>query len=744
MGVLGASSTIKNDPSRFCENFTLNWDNDDDEPDKMGEQKVALLIDSMSLLHHIVYCKTRQDYQDLGTIRRKCAAYIRKLLDVIVAVGQGESSIRFFFDGLNPQSKTITQVKRLSRQGLIASEMAKGHNIPYKDKILPHFAQSAFQEAIEELMKNSNFNNHLFIYRPRYGEAEAHINDWIKDNHAGFTKLAIISEDSDFLIYDSSPGFIPPNSIKFEMSSSGGNNDKAKPRLQGQLYSRSKFLKALLPDIKREIIDDYPGILTAVAAIAGCDYTAKWTTLELQHMNKLRGHIVRSDIGGLRLKYRKNPTASQAFTAIVRFINHYAKNHGPHIRDDDAWIFKLIKDNCAHSARQIVYDMIDSVYETYYEDLEVAYAFDDLDCCLVDVRRLLSHGIVYCYPVVETDSVVKTVDIHDMVSSSSATLPPTPVQIEAWINHGYSVWMYPHFCQLRRRLYALIRQIVKEHNESKIPNRSSLSSIWSRDGSSSEEATDDIKVVEYVRGTQKGHDQQMVAINIRVPQHHSDSTLSSGLEHLQAVMLPSGDGFSLKRCLALTLFGWASKHVSIFEHEQASSHIVSLISSMMLPDKLAALVLLLETAPSRMVDTFGIPVLTNKVIQKEVDLFIPLIDVAIHHGMLLYGTLSLLLIPRHIGITGKQTIEEKSKECIGGQLSDIFDYASMLIIWEHLRCANNNIGQHVILDVVFTGLQSFLKPTDDGGVAWKDTLEAWKHEATSVWNLWCQVGTASS
>jgi hypothetical protein len=193
-----------------------------------------------------------------------------------------------------------------------------------------HLAQWAFQEAIHETIQETRpfAPKYLFIHRPRNGEGEALINHWISQNGSYFMKIGIIYEDSDFLIYDSCPGFIPPRSIKIEV-----HNDMY--CLQGQLFSQVKFLKAFFAGIL--YVERFT--MASLATVDGCDYS--FPARNEQHLDQLRRRIIQSDIGGLRIKNRNNLTAATSLTAIARSILHYMKQAGPNNIWIDIFVRKL-------------------------------------------------------------------------------------------------------------------------------------------------------------------------------------------------------------------------------------------------------------------------------------------------------------------------------------------------------------------------------------------------------------------
>jgi hypothetical protein len=714
MGILGASSVMKQDPARFCETFTLNWNG--------AEQgKVALLIDAMSLLHYLASSSARSDYLDLATIRQGTSEYTKSLLKVVGSQGM----VHFFFDGLSPKAKYASQIKRYTRQAGIAEKMAKGELPAAKDRIIHHLAQWAFQEAIEEMIQETLpfAQTRLFIHRPRNGEGEALINHWIAQNGSFFTKIGIISEDSDFLIYDSCPGFIPPRSIKIEV-----HNDMY--CLQGQLFSRVKFLKAFFAGIPN--VDRFT--MATLATLAGCDYT--FPSRNEQLLDQLRRRIIQSDIGGLRIKNRNNPTAATSFTAIARSMSHYMNQAGP----NNFWIDIFLIANCEEPTA--IKSMIKQTLKIYYDELELSSddQNEDRSPVMVDVRRLLVHGVIYCYPVAEEtmgqeivnserkDRNLKKRDRNGSLADSSVVntsayaivpLPPVSTQIDHWMNQS-SMWLFPHFRQVRARLYVIIHNYIKVKGSKRI-RTFNMGCSWTKEDYSA-------FVVEYVREG-KGSQVKMGDRYIKVPHHN---TVSSGL---QPAMLNDADETEvMERWIILCVLG-TTKLLPGPKLEAANLYGLGLLSSLMLPFNLAALTILMTTAPR--LDSFKISSSVHEDTTDEVDLMLPLVSIAVHHTMLVFKTLAQLFPNSESRLFGNKAV------------SDMFDYKIVVMLWDSIRlgrnledlpdqeCFSALDDQNIIgyLNDCFKALVRF-KANDP---QWSETLKQWKMRAEPLWALWWHV-----
>ena len=130
------------------------------------------------------------------------------------------------------------------------------------------------------------------------------------------TEVYILANDTDFLVYPSSPGFISFKSLEIQ-------KENGITRLSGIEYTRQQFLGAFLPNAEAVQED----VMPVIAALVGCDYVLNEKSQRV--LCSAMNQIVRSDIGGLRQKARNNPTRAQRLTsAQTKFEYSLSSNYG--------------------------------------------------------------------------------------------------------------------------------------------------------------------------------------------------------------------------------------------------------------------------------------------------------------------------------------------------------------------------------------------------------------------------------
>jgi hypothetical protein len=707
MGVRGARSLMDQDPTRYCETFRWNGDNNE-------QGNLALLVDGKSLLYDVAVRPDNMLHASPATIHDCVGAYIQNLLMVVVG-SNSKGSVHIFLDGLCPKEKIPAQIERLGKQAIYGDKLANGDmSQPKVTKVLHHLAEWAYVEAIERLMERTEFASMLHLHRPSMGEGEAHINQWIVQNSSLYENIAIISEDSDFLVYESCPGFIPPSSIKFE-------DQNGKSCIMGQHYLRSKFIKSFLIQETNDMT-----VMTAIAALAGCDYILE--SADEGALKDLRKSIVTSDIGGLRQKLRNNPSASATLTAILRMVAHYKKMCSP-----ETWLETLVKDMAGASA-QIARKAIRQIHEIYLYSLELsASPMLEINPGMVDVRRLIQYGIVYCYPLIESwdqaEAVIRPTklkkdrrgvlphyDIVDVCSHALVNSPPLTTQMETWIRKS-SAWCMPHFKQIRARLYSLIRLAVVNR---RMPSNLQPGDFWAQQHASVEE-------VARIASGQRG----MERVEVTIPDH---LLMSSGFHHEE---LMQDDPLAIDRALVYCILG-TPQQLAICREKEPQQQGPLFLASIMLPFNLASLLILMATAPN--LDPFELTPLTSAEACSEVNQVLPILSVACAHAFLLVDTISCLWAEQvHLPSLAKQA----------PNVSDTFRHDNALLLWQCLRLGRNleylaNSDTFVAEDSAnirgyladcFAQLLE-LRPDDPH---WAELLTKWQTVVLPLWETWWDV-----
>eukprot|EP00934_Nitzschia_sp_Nitz4_P001476 Nitzschia sp. Nitz4//scaffold56_size114212//55353//57533//NITZ4_003949-RA/size114212-processed-gene-0.26-mRNA-1//-1//CDS//3329554703//1476//frame0 len=707
MGIHGARSLMDADPARYCEAFLWNWA---DESVKQN-LTLGLLIDAKSVLYHVVLKQESVVYASPATIYECCLAYFRRLLQV---VGE-DGGVHIFLDGLPPHQKIHAQVDRMAQQAITADQLARGE-ISGSIKLLHHLAEWAFVEAITNLQQTSE--QRIVLHRPQVGEAEAHINQWLLHNPVEYSKIAIISEDSDFLVYNACPGFIPPSSLRF-------TERQGKFCLQGQHYVREKFLRAFLGEITMDT-----SVMTTVAAIAGCDYALGKE--QAQILSDLRAKIAASDLGGLRPKLRTNPTAAAALKAILRLVAHFKVNAG------NCWLKSLCQVFASPKIDEVI-QVIQSTHQVYYYALQLPMTPElEIPPGMVEVRRLLQYGMVYCYPVIETfrsfegpdDSATKpsgrdpafvchfspgSVQAHALVP-----VPPLSTQIEVWSARS-SIWHFPHFRQIRARLYSYIR--LQVYN-GRVPTKVIPGDFW---------ITSSDPVVEEVIRMNAGQRTTVQRTRVVVPEHATMSAMFDAQSLLEA------DEQSLDKALVFCIHGTPQQLVTVRPRGTAVGGVV-FVASTMLPFNLAFLLIMLSTVPKE-VYAFDIPALSyDTAACSELNQVLPMMTVACAHADLLVNTLACFW-------TECEQVTNLGWPALN--VSATFQHDVALMIWSAVRDGRNleylksqdsfvsedgtNISQYT--NDCFVKLQA-MRP---GDMSWSKVLSLWQKEAVPIYEVWWEV-----
>lgn len=712
MGIHGARSLMDADPARYSETFT--WECDDRGSPPNPNQTLGLLIDAKSVLYHVVLKQENVLYASPATVYECCGAYFTKLIQVVGRHG----GVHVFFDGLAPEHKIPSQIKRMGEHASSGDKLARG-DITGSVKLLHNLAEWAFVEAVQRLYLL--FPDRLSMHRPSIGEAEAHINHWLVQHPSTYSTVAIISEDSDFLVYESCPGFIPPSTIHF-------SRQKGKQSFQGQHYLRDKFIRAFLGESTKDTT-----VMTAIAALAGCDYTLS-DKEQNQVLGIIRKRVASSDLGGLRPKSRNNPSASSTLTAILRLVAHYKAKTGGN------WLHHLCKDFADPVANDAQF-AIQSIHEVYYYTIQTSPSPDfDISPGMVEVRRLLQYGMVYCYPIVETfrtkpdtesshgsrgnikDPALTQhhyspggVHAHALIPS-----PPLSTQLEMWISRS-SIWHFPHFRQIRARLYSYIRLQVYH---SRCPSNIPPGDFWTK----SSEPT-----IEEVVRVNSGPKCTVERTLLTVPDHSIMSAM------FDARMLLEADDQAIDRALVFCIHGTPQQLPSLRQRGVQKCGVI-FVASTMLPFNLACLLLMMSTTPDE-VASYPPPALSyNDDASSEAYQVLPILSVACAHANLLVDTISTFW-------PEKEPLSSLASPPIG--VSSTFRHDNALMIWNALReCRNLEYlrSQDVFISEDAANISGYLKDCftnlrnlRPGDVAWSNLLHQWHKTVAPLYDVWWET-----
>jgi hypothetical protein len=731
MGISGARELMDSDPARYCAEFTWGWDADGKgtNGNNNNNNTLGLLVDARSLLHHAAFQQGDVLYPSPSTINDQVQIYIHKLLRVVGRKG----GVHVFFDGLAPREQMLAQIQYLGRQASNGERLATLYDrmvgnrthgdyiLDDKDtpsQLLHPLAEWAFVEAVDRLRKR--FTSTLHMHRASIGESEALVNQWLIQNDGAYSRVAIVSEDTDFLVYNSCPGFVPPSTLIYQ-------ERNGQHCLRGRYYLRSKFVRSFPGDSVS--MDSF--VLTTIAAIAGCDYS---TALgQAQEIAIIRKGMAASDMGGLNRKDRHNLTPAIALKAILRVVVHFKKFAGY------AWLEALCKQfTTTPQKAQAALTGLQVIHDVYTYSLEVASnSVLDLVPGMIEVRRLLQHGVFYCYPVVETFRAkirqndrglgyypfAAPVVQHIFEAERGHAVvpcPPLSTQMEEWSSRT-TVWQFPNFKQLRTRLYSYVRLLVYN---GRAPTSIPPGEFWT---SSAE------PLVEEIVRMSTGKDCGVERTHVVVPEHAVKSSMFS----TELILLD--DDLAVDRAIVFCILGVPHQLKAIREMGRKVNGVVFL-ASILLPFNLACLLLMMATAPKD-IAKFDIrkPGFDSRTCS-EVHQVLPMLSVACAHANFLVNTIvafwpgkalnSFLVLPPI-------------------SVSNTFRHDNALLIWDSLREGRNleylesqeiyvskdhNVGRYV--HDCFVRLRR-LRPRED--VAWKDLMDTWQKSVEPMYACWWEI-----
>jgi hypothetical protein len=695
MGIRGAWSLLSNDPRRFGKPWNPCGDDDDEQ---------WIFLDGPSLLYHVAVKDVFDEYPPIvqpptkstqqacpRTIHQRVSNFLLALLEAVPST----TNVHVVMDGLAPAAKIPTQVQRMAER---CGE--NSHNILHLQ------AESAMVEAIEDMMQedagDGRRRRRLQLHRPSHGEAETYIHHWLMLIHSRAVPLppiSILSNDTDFLIFSTCPGFVPLSTLAF-------TKEDSKLRLSGFEYLRSKFTKAHFPGLSFDYMDE---VMTCVAALAGCDYVCD------EHediLGEARTSIIQSDISGLRVKQRNKPTRASALVAIVRYIGHYAR----HSQRQGDWKEPMSLQLFLDSAKsELLLEAFREIHQIYFPRGECPSKELTANQS-VEISRLLERCTIFCRPLVEpwttsessapVHSSRKNATLHTSLYKEGTTtenlfigslvpVPPLPSQVLEWKSH-VSVWLMPHFRQVRLRLYSFIRHQEKLRGTIGCEDR-----CW---------CSDCPFVTEFVRLGQKN---EFGPKEIHVPPLMSDSLWGTGLS--ESLFRDGNDSTGI--CdMAIALVTGSSRTMGILSDDELREHATLFLSSLMLPRPAVLFLSIIGTAPT-LFSSDRNPGPIDPSLQEV----LCMASVAWFHASLVCEALLFF--------------DSRVKVC------NVFDNALAQMIWELMTDTmadscfagdSEDLGE-----AVFDRLPAVLVRECSSALNPKDLAE-WKHTSTILWMGWCQ------
>lgn len=508
-------------------------------------------------------------------------------------------------------------------------------------------------------------------------------------------------------------GYIPPSSLVYEESN-------GRHCLAGTYYLRSKFLRSFLgtPSTKDSTV------MTTVAALSECDYVLGLPVKQFEALRTARQNIISSRLGGLRAKKQNNPSAANALLAVLRVVGHYKEMAGYR------WIEQMCGDFVQHQGKGDLIAALRTIHSIYLYNLKVnAITTTELVPGSIDARRLIQHGTVFCYPLIETyqteNPSMTDTDIlapfDTCFASAVLPCPPLTTEVEKWIAKS-SVWSFPLFRQIRARLYCYVASIARS---GKVAPTIPFADIWT---------LHEEPAAEEVVRTRLGSRWRMQSTLVKLP----PLVLLSSM--IGEELLTQIDNVSIDRGLLFCLAGSLDQLATINTIKDKAESTI-LLASFMLPFNLACLLLMMSTAPREINKVnFRLPSF-NDTSCKEVKKVLPILSVAYSHANTLANILTSFW-------------PEESKMSSFFQpptdASATFRHDTALLIWHSLRVQPNleylpasdssfadeskaSINRY--LDGCFVRLNGFRIGQD---YKLQDSLAQWKLRVAPLYLAWWQ------
>ena len=356
MGIRGAWSLVSNDPRRFG------------EPWECTAVESTVWIDGPSLIYFLALQPKFEEiesfhgnYNQYG--QASPASIHRRTKNFITVLSGLAREVHVVVDGLCTSRKVPTQIARMKAAAQQADDAARSKSTPRNCKVISILAEWTMVDTIQKMCL---MTENLFLHRPATGEAEAYIDEKLHQSQATHG-VAIFSNDTDFLAYEHCPGFVPFSTLQFTPSEDG------KLTLAGFHYLSNNFRRAFFQSFRHE------WLLSTVAGLAGCDY-------EDEKLESARSVILKSKIGGLRVKHQNKPTSQTNLTAVLRYVAHF-------VEQGAQWLDGLVQSLGDPS----LLESLRLVHRTYYPGNEV---LDHEVQLSVEMMRL-QQGVFYCRPLIE-------------------------------------------------------------------------------------------------------------------------------------------------------------------------------------------------------------------------------------------------------------------------------------------------------------------------------------------------------
>ena len=443
MGVKGLRSLLDADKRLYAERWVRSNDGNSQE----GVNDV-IYIDGPALLYHLIGSFWDMVFLDEFYNRAK------KFISCLIKVKCRE--IHLVMEGLAGVEKMEEQISRIQKKMASCDDIAKqlirrsngsGYGkFDRRSNIVPHiFTEAslikAFQNACNEAMQNTSLNDIAhpnFISKVHFAKGEAETaflvllrNKMLNDSSTktSETRHYILSNDTDFMIYALSPGFVALDTVEII-------EDQDIICISGYHFNQKQLCSAF----------DIPSsTLPICALLSGSDYTFR-SDYE-KRMNVLRQRIV-SETVTLSRRKKSNPSYKAQLSAILQYLANITSSWS--ITDTEALDFSskialvLAGQGKGHDSRfsdlQCLFRTIMNVYGYLDPNDRVSdfIAVHVSTTFWTDIERMRKRNMFYWRPILER--VDKDFDLKETDTSNSIT----------------SIYQFSKFQRLRRYLHRTV------------------------------------------------------------------------------------------------------------------------------------------------------------------------------------------------------------------------------------------------------------------------------------------------
>ena len=449
MGVKGLRSLLDSDKRLYGKRLILTRRENNNKESIVDD---VIYIDGPALMHHLL-----RSYWDMLYLDE---FYHRAKHFVTCLINAGCRELYLVMEGLAGVEKVEEQMIRLQKKMASCDDIAKylirrsnGSGAAKVDKSsdkVPHIFTElilvqSFRNACDEALHNSNKIHSDFTSKVYFakGEAETAIVALLSPNEKAIDKLKsqasgsptqiiIFSNDTDFMIYSSSPGFVALNTVEI---SEGDDN----VYITGYFFQRENFCSAF----------EVPScILPICALLAGSDYS--FPEKYEKRLDVLRQRIL-SETVSLSRRKKSNPSYKIQLATIFQHISdsissmEYASMNNESILTHVADILAGSGKGRENRYSDLLF-LFNTIANTYgYLDINnmasnIVVTENVLTTFWIDVERIRNRSVFHWRAILER------------MNQESIFFDTNNTQFDSII----SAWQLSQFCGIRYRLHRLL------------------------------------------------------------------------------------------------------------------------------------------------------------------------------------------------------------------------------------------------------------------------------------------------